>query len=1193
MNTLPRLFRSPTPGGLGAVAGRRPRSRRLAVEGLEDRDVPTTFTVSNADDSGAGSLRQAILDANARPGADTIVFAGTGVMTIRPLSELPRIFDTVTIDGTTELGYAGTPLIELDNSQTPGYWNGLTVWADNCTIRGLVIHSFNYGIWVNYGTGNRIVGNYVGTDVSGTQARANTIGVKVEAANNSVGGTGPGDGNLVSGNFAAGIYLGLGAQFCVVEGNRVGTNAAGTAALPNTNDGVDVAEANEMIGGAAAGVGNLISGNGRYGIFFNIDRGSSNGSIQGNRIGTDASGTYAVGNIAGGVYVYNQIVDLTIGGTDSGAGNVISGNGGNGIDANGSNIQILGNYIGTDATGTHAVGNANVGLQIGDPSQTAGSGIVIGGPAVGAGNLISGNGSYGIGVYHTNPGGEVIQGNRIGSDIFGTHPLGNGGHGVYLGSGGHAIGGRGAGEGNVIAFNGGGGVAVAAGTGNVIAGNAIASNAGLGIDLGGSGVTPNDPGDADVGPNGLQNFPVLDRVMAGATHLKGTLSSSPQTTFTVDFYASPMADPSGFGEGDRYLGSAAVTTDAGGTARFSFSLLAPLAAGDVVTATATDPAGSTSEFSAGVTAIEVETDVLPDDPANAFDLNSAGPLAVAVLTTPDFDAATIDTSDLSRTRFGDASGSARVSPIRETLGDVDGDGDLDRVFVFSIPAVRRSGALTASSTMAVLAGVTFDGGPWSGRDPVTVQLVNTAPVVTAGPGLTVNQGEVVTVTPADLSAVDPEGSPVTYVLTAGPAHGLLRVGGNPVTTFTQADIDAGRLEYAHDGSRTTADAFTITAGDGGLDSDPVTIGIAITTAPLVTVQPIDRSAVAGATVTFAAAADGNLAPAVRWQVSTDGGASFRDLAGAADPILSFKALSSQDGDMFRAVFTNAAGTATTDSAALTVRPGLAVVSDPVSRTVPVGSTATFTAAATGVTRPQVQWEVSADGGATFANIPGAVGLKYRVKALATVDGNLYRAVFTNAAGTAATAAAALTVNFSLNVEGLPKALSVPVGAAVSLTGVVSGLIAPAVQWEVSADRGTTYSAVPGATTATLSFAAGAADAGKYFRAVFTAGPRVRRTGPVALEVGDPPAVVAPPADATAPAGGMVTFGVSFAGSPVVAVQWQVSTDDGRTFTNVRGAVRPILTLNHVKSALTGVLYRVVLTNAFDQVVTPAARLTVS
>ena len=197
--------------------------------------------------------------------------------------------------------------------------------------------------------------------------------------------------------------------------------------------------------------------------------------------------------------------------------------------------------------------------------------------------------------------GNLVQGNFIGTDVTGTSPLGNANHGVIIqvGASANMIGGTAAGSGNVIAFNTGDGVTVVSGTGNAILSNAIFANGGLGIDLGADGVTPNDSLGHN-GPNNYQNFPILTSVVTsgGTTTLSGTLNSTPNATFTVQFFANAAPDPSGFGEGQQYLGQTRVTTDGSGNASFSVTLSTPPLVGQFFTATATDdPAGNTSEFS--------------------------------------------------------------------------------------------------------------------------------------------------------------------------------------------------------------------------------------------------------------------------------------------------------------------------------------------------------------------------------------------------------------------------------------------------------------------------------------------------------------------------------------------------------------------------------------------------------------------
>src|SRR5262249_23620743 len=151
------------------------------------------------------------------------------------------------------------------------------------------------------------------------------------------------------------------------------------------------------------------------------------------------------------------------------------------------------------------------------------------------------------------------------------------------------------------------------------------------------------------------------------TRVLGALNSTPNTTFTLDFYASPGPDPAGPDEGARYLGSAAVSTDASGNATFDRTVVGATTPGEAVTATAADPAGNTSEFSTAVSAVRLSViDIEPGDPGNQVNLVTDNVLAVAVLSTADFDAAAVDATDLSRIRFGDVNGTTRVSPIRET-----------------------------------------------------------------------------------------------------------------------------------------------------------------------------------------------------------------------------------------------------------------------------------------------------------------------------------------------------------------------------------------------------------------------------------------------------------------------------------------------------------------------------------------------
>ncbi len=397
--------------------------------------TPLTNVVTNTSDVGLGSLRAAMYYANDHPGT-TIRFNiptndpgfSNGVYTIYTTGELPPVVANGTvIDATTQPGYTNHPVVALNGSRLDpqlAYSNtlftcGLRVYAANCVISGLAIGDYPFlGIAVEYAyaVSNRIQGCYLGVAPNSTNAAGNAyqgISIDTGATHTFVGGTNTVQRNVISGN----------AQYAILV---IGTNGQPAATEIGTNT-----------------VGTI---------------------IQGNYIGTDATGSYAVSNLIGGIWVFDGASGVTVGGTNAGAGNVISGNGSAGLLLDGvSNNVVQGNLFGLNAAGIAAVSNADSGIYV----VAGASSNAIGGTVAGARNVISGNFSYGIYVSDPGTGNLIVQGNYIGTDVHGTNALANGASGIGIWSS----------ASNVLVGG------TNAGAPNLVSGN---SN---GISLGGSGVT--------------------------------------------------------------------------------------------------------------------------------------------------------------------------------------------------------------------------------------------------------------------------------------------------------------------------------------------------------------------------------------------------------------------------------------------------------------------------------------------------------------------------------------------------------------------------------------------------------------------------------------------------------------------------------------------------------------------------------
>ena len=584
--------------------------------------VPTVLWVDNFGDGdngepyiqgdGTNTLRKSIRLANKASGPNTIKFSISGP--IYPESALPVITDDGTVIDASSQWIAGQPGITLDgsNSGAGEMWvNGLVIsGADNCYIRGLFIKNFTIAIYIQHhfsdgacnntiggteeghrnvisgnstgiqighigggsGTNNNIVkGNYIGTDINGTNALRNLYGISITGDSNIIGGITEDAKNIISGN-AGGIAIYGSHNF--IYGNYIGTDVNGTNALGNSEEGIHISAFlsgghSNTIGGTTEGARNIISGNGT-GVGIS---GGDNNTVCGNYIGTDISGTAALGN-SSGVALRNGAESNTI------AKNVISGNE-TGVeiqDSGTDNNVVKGNYIGTDASGTEIIGNSRDGVYIRAQSNMITS------------NIISANGRDGVRISGSN---NTVSGNYIGTDKSGTQDLGNSQYGIYIqGGSSNSVGS----PGNTIAFNL-YGVVVTNANYNKISQNLMHDNWARVPNLLGGGIYLS---------NGNDDIPAPTIVLAvlngNILYVKGTGAGAGATVEVFEADSSSLAV--GYVEGKTYLGY--LTADEEG----NFSGLINIegkgfSVGVPFTATTTYTNNNTSEFS--TPAVEVQT----------------------------------------------------------------------------------------------------------------------------------------------------------------------------------------------------------------------------------------------------------------------------------------------------------------------------------------------------------------------------------------------------------------------------------------------------------------------------------------------------------------------------------------------------------------------------------------------------------
>ena len=615
-----RVRKASRPGSIELLEGRQLLAVITVNTTADDTTADATLSLREAIEVSDGTLAVSALSTQEQaqvvgtlgsvntigfsiPTTDPGFNATTGVWTIAVQSSLPAITTTpAIIDGYTQPGAKSNDLAQGDDAilkialdgggGAKGQLVGLTIAASGSRASGLDLENFGgSGVQITALGSVQISGDFIGTDPTGEIPAPNATGVAVDNSFNTIGGQFVADRNVISGN--TGVAEGDGIEIpsqgtnplnvlvtqTQVQNNYIGIDAAGIKAIANGQSGISDFGTGNIYGGTATGLGNVISGNAFGGI-----KASGGLIFEGNYVGTNAAGTAALGNGTG----FGGVTDTAFPATQTIltviTGNLVSGNQDGGIavavgDQATSTYTVSNNRIGTNAAGTVALGNGQVGLTLESVHN-----------ATVQDNLISGN-PVGIQLtgFGTTASHNVFQGNLIGTDINGTANLGNTGNGIQVSDGiGNVFGGGGVGQANVIAFNGGYGIDVESSHafGSIqdqITQNSIFGNGNAGIHLGAQGT------------NNFQAAPVLSFTPIGATGtgtLVGALTAAPNTTYTAEIFANPTAPVAGHEQGRTFVGDQTILTDNSG--KGSFSVVEPVS---IYTDTATDAVGNTSAFS--------------------------------------------------------------------------------------------------------------------------------------------------------------------------------------------------------------------------------------------------------------------------------------------------------------------------------------------------------------------------------------------------------------------------------------------------------------------------------------------------------------------------------------------------------------------------------------------------------------------
>ncbi len=485
---------------------------------------------------------------------------------------------------------------------------------------------------------------------------------------------------------------------------------------------------------------------------------------------------------------------------------------------------------------------------------------------------------------------------------------------------------------------------------------------------------------------------------------------------------------------------------------------------------------------------------------------------------------------------------------------------------------------------------------------------------TGGPTYTYIAPPLITLNPIDQVVTAGEDATFMAAASGAPAPSVQwEVSTNGGATWTNDTTDSGNTTdtltvpatVAQNGDEYRA-VFKNVASEA--TSNPATLTVEY--APVVTGNPASKGVIVGQDTVFTASASGNPAPSVQWQVSTDFEKTWTndttDPGSTTSTLTVESATLAENGHEYRAVFSNSVGKAEGNSATLTVSEHTEapeVIHDPTSTTVVAGEFATFTAEASGVPAPAMQWQVSKNGGSTWTNAVGKGAKSVTLvleHVLAAQSGNQYRAVFKNVAGEMTSNVAMLTVDTVPVVTANPVGKTVIAGEKTVFTAAASGSPAPAVQWKVSTDGGASWTSDTvdtGNKTDSLTVASTTpSEDGNQYRAVFASSAGSAESNAATLTVDTAPIVTSNPASKVVLAGETATFIAAASGTPAPGVRWEVSNDSGATWskdTTDPGNNTDTLTVTSTTVAKSGQEYRAVFTNVVSTAMTLVATLTVT